>query len=50
MVKFRGSTPELPFILGTLSVGEASGMVGVAVKCVDIDRNTHGEGSSLAYN
>ena len=29
-------------------MGEASGMVGVAVKCVDIDRNTHGEGSSLA--
>jgi hypothetical protein len=49
-VKGSGSTRTLPFILGTLSAGGASGMVGVAVKCVDIDRNTHGEGSSLACN
>ena len=45
-----GSTQKVPFILGVLSVGEASGIPGVAVKCVDIRRNTNGEGSSLAYN
>jgi tetrahydromethanopterin S-methyltransferase subunit D len=32
-----------------LSVGEGSGIPGVAVKCVDIGRNTGGEGGSLAY-
>ena len=27
--------------------GEETGMVGVAVKCVEIDQNTGGEGGSL---
>ena len=32
------------------SVGEESGIPGVAVKCVDIGRNTGGEGGSLDHN
>jgi hypothetical protein len=31
-----------------LSIGEETGIPGVAVKCVDIGRNTSGEGESLA--
>ena len=46
-VKSLGSTEELPSILFGLSPGEGSGIPGVAVKCVDIGRNTHGEGSFL---
>lgn len=30
-----------------LRAGEESGIPGVAVKCVDIGRNTSGEGDSL---
>ncbi len=30
-----------------LSAGEESGILGVAVKCVDIKKNTGGEGGSL---
>ena len=33
-----------------LSVEEESGIPSVAVKCVDIRRNTSGEGDSLVYN
>ena len=33
-----------------LSMGEASGIPGVAVKCVDIGRNTGGEGGLLGFN
>jgi hypothetical protein len=33
-----------------LSVGEESGIPRVAVKCVDMWRNTRGESGSLAYN
>ncbi len=33
-----------------LSVGEGSGIPGVAVKCVDIGRNTSGEGGLLDDN
>jgi hypothetical protein len=33
-----------------LSVGEVSGIPGVAVKCVDIGRNTCGESGSLDHN
>ncbi len=32
------------------SFGEGSGIPGVAVKCVDIGRNTSGEGGFLADN
>ncbi len=45
-VKARGSPPEVQK-LGDLSMGEGSGIPGVAVKCVDIRRNTGGEGDFL---
>jgi hypothetical protein len=47
MVKSLGLTEELPSKLLCLSPGEASGIPSVAVKCVDIGRNTSGEGGSL---
>ena len=34
-------------ILSILSYIEVSGIPGVAVKCVDIRRNTNGEGKTL---
>ncbi len=49
-VKSMGSTRELHSKLILLSSGEESGILGVAVKCVDIKKNTSGEGGSLAYN
>ena len=49
-VKARGSTVEGHWKLVDLSAGEESGIPGVAVKCVDIGRNTNGEGGFLAYN
>ena len=38
---------ELLWILSGLSAGEVSGIPSVAVKCVDIGRNTSGEGGLL---
>ena len=35
--------------LAGLRVVEESGIPGVAVKCVDIGRNTSGEGDSLGH-
>jgi hypothetical protein len=49
-VKAHGSTVEGHWKLVGLSAGEESGIPGVAVKCVDIGRNTRGEGGSLACN
>ena len=49
-VKYRGSTPELHLKLGDLSPGEAGGIPSVAVKCVDIRKNTSGEGGLLDRN
>ena len=46
-VKFTGSTRELRLKLLFLRVGEVTGIPGVAVKCVDIGRNTGGEGGLL---
>ena len=46
-VKSRGSTPKLRLKLPNLSLGGVSGISGVAVKCVDIRRNTNSEGSLL---
>ncbi len=46
-VKALGSTEELPSKLPGLSPGGGSGIPNVAVKCVDIGRNTSGEGGSL---
>lgn len=47
MVKFHGSTVKLPSKLLNLRQGEVGGIPGVAVKCVDIGRNTSGEGGRL---
>ncbi len=46
-VKAPGSTWELHLILPGLSMVEGGGIPGVAVKCVDIWRNTSGEGGLL---
>ena len=46
-VKSRGLTPELHPKLLVWRIGEADGIPGVAVKCVDIWRNTDGEGNPL---
>ncbi len=50
MLKTHGSPGGMRPILPCLSAGEESGIPGVAVKCVDIRRNTGGEGVSLARN
>ena len=50
VVKSLGLTEELQLKLLFLSVGEESGIPSVAVKCVDIRRNTGGEGGSLDCN
>ncbi len=47
VVKAIGSTCELHPKLIFLSPEEESGIPGVAVKCVDIGKNTSGEGGSL---
>ena len=49
-VKSKGSTLELHLKLYFLSVGEVDGIPSVAVKCVDIRRNTSGEGGQLDDN
>ncbi len=49
-VKTTGLTRSLPLKLSFLSAGEESGIPGVAVKCVDIRKNTGSEGGSLARN
>ena len=50
VVKYLGSTEELQLKLYFLSAGEVSGIPSVAVKCVDIRRNTSGEGDFLDSN
>ena len=50
VVKSLGSTKELQLKLVFLSAGEESGIPSVAVKCVDIRRNTSGEGGFLDCN
>ena len=49
-VKFMGLTHDLHLKLFFLSMGEVSGIPGVAVKCVDIGKNTGGEGGLLDHN
>ena len=49
-VKISGSTRDLRPKLSILRVGEVNGIPGVAVKCVDIGRNTSGEGDLLDDN
>ena len=49
-MKFPGLTGSVHLKLWFLSDGEASGIPSVAVKCVDIRRNTSGEGDLLDIN
>ena len=49
-MKSGGLTPKLHLKLLFLSDGEAGGIPGVAVECVDIGRNTSGEGGLLDIN
>ena len=49
-MKYPGLTWGVHLKLGSLSVGEESGIPSVAVKCVDIRRNTSGEGGFLDHN
>ena len=46
-MKSIGSTDSVHLKLQALRVGEVSGIPSVAVKCVDIGRNTSGEGGLL---
>ncbi len=48
-VKFPGLTWNMRLKLHPLSKVEASGISSVAVKCVDIGRNTGGEGGLLDF-
>ena len=50
MVKYGSSTVEVPLILVDLSTDEVGGIDGVAVKCLDIVKNTDSEGSQLGVN
>ncbi len=50
MVKYSRSTVEVPLILKNLSTVEVGGIDGVAVKCLDIVKNTDSEGSLLGCN
>ncbi len=49
-VKYPGSTWVLHSKLVIYSAGEESGIPSVAVKCVEIRKNTSGEGDSLDCN
>ena len=49
-MKSMGSTHNVHLKLTVLSDGEAGGIPSVAVKCVDIRRNTSGEGGLLDIN
>ena len=49
-MKSQGLTLELLLKLRVLSGVEAGGIPGVAVKCVEIGRNTSGEGGLLGFN
>ncbi len=50
VIKSPGLTGSGLWILSYLSVGEVTGIPGVAVKCVDIGRNTYGESRLLDHN
>ena len=49
-VKYPGLTWEGPPKLSDSSMGEGSGISGVAVKCVDIWRNISGESDFLVQH
>ncbi len=48
--KVCGSTVKLQLILASLSTVEVGGIRGVAVKCLDITKNSDCEGSLLDCN
>ena len=50
MVKYGSLTVKVPLILQSLSTDEVGGIDGVAVKCLDIVKNTYSEGSLLGCN
>ena len=50
VVEAHGLTVEVLQKLCNLSPGEASGIPGVAVKCVDTGRNTGGGGDWLVWD
>ena len=50
VVKVCGSTVKLQLILDILSAVEAGRIRGVAVKCLDITKNSDCEGSLLSCN
>ena len=50
MVKYSSLTVDVPLILVALSTDEVGGIDGVAVKCLDIVKNTYSEGSLLGCN
>ena len=49
-VKIIGLTDNLRLKLDILSEVGVGGIPGVAVKCVEIGRNTSGEGGLLGFN
>ena len=49
-VKYIGLTDRLRLKLLNLSESEVGGIPGVAVECVEIGRNTSGEGGLLGLN
>ncbi len=50
VLKTRGLTGSMHLKLCVLSAGEADGIPGVAVNCVDIRRNTREEGGLMDSN
>ena len=50
VVKYSSSTRGVPLILMDLSTDEVGGIDGVAVKCLDIVKNTYSEGRLLGCN
>ena len=50
MLKYPGLTGRVALILMDLSGVEVGGIDGVAVKCLDIVKNTDSEGSLLGCN
>ncbi len=49
-MKYGSLTVEVQLILQDLSIDEVGGIDGVAVKCLDIVKNTDSEGSLLDCN
>ncbi len=50
VVKYGSLTVEVQLILQDFSTDEVGGIDGVAVKCLDIVKNTDSEGSLLDCN